>query len=1384
MLFKTDEETLSSKLLSRVYTSGFVMISAVAILFGISIYLKIFEVSNTLKSSNFRSYTYVKNHFNSIIDNIDLLYRYLEIEKSDDILKDLVTKNGNINGIYISDKDGKILKSYQVGDTHELEGSISKFWKKDFGNNELYMSNFHQKDSTTPFSIIAIQKDEDIVLAKANINNALERIYNDQHFKTNSFLIDSKGLMLSINPEDKTIKNNNIYDTYRINHDWRNDDSIHISVNSITGKLEFYSISYDKTLNTGIVTTLVFYEMFYEYFFVPIIIFIGLILVALMFYKDINLIKFDIITPFNNLMAFISGLKVGEIIDNTRDLYAKKEFRTISENFLELHTRLNTVQSSLAEYKERQKLVFEGSAIIILFLDPYTGQITEASEAAVNFYGYDKGRLLSMDIFDLEILNPYESSAQQILAAYDNVDLYQTKHKLKNGDIRIVEIKSTMIKTYGHNFYFVVIKDVTKQQLLIENTKQEIKKIIDSPLLVINFDVSNLWIIKNISNNVASILGYDVEDFLSKDTSFAFITHKDDFITLTNDINHGIKTQNYSVKGEEFSRLCRLRTKDSGYEWFKVSVSMQFIDGEINEVTLFFINFSDVKKKEIIYNETINRYKNIVNAASDMVWEWDINRDVYKFSNKFANILGYKQISELDPINLSTLQSMMHKIDFAKYQNCILEYMGGASDSFSVDVRFKTLFGDYVCLAIKGKSISRDSSGTPTYICGIMEDVTENRKYRSQLELLASVFSYSREGITITDLKGRIIDANDAFVEITGYTREEALNQNPRILKSGKHDDNFYRAMWSDLNKTGFWRGEIWNRRKNGEIYPSILTISAVKNTDGEVIHYVAIFSDISHIKENEARLEKIAHFDALTKLPNRFLLMDRLKQAMARTKRNSSKILVAYLDLDGFKNVNDTYGHHYGDALLVEVSKNMNNVLRDADTVARLGGDEFVAVIADIDKDSSIVMLNRLLECVSKEIIINNQVIQISTSIGATFYPQSKDIDSDGLLRQADFAMYQAKLNGKNKYYFFDENETELTGQYDSAKNNFDISSALKNNEIYLVYQPRVDIKNGKIMSFDAMSIWKHPSQGLVLCNTFLPFILNQDSFNKFGVWVIKTALLESNKWSQNIPVSVNLSLSQLASDEIKNVIFEISQDSNFDLSRLSIDVIGISDSSELKSNIEIIKEYEGYGIKFIIDDFDSLHSTIQILKEIPNSEIRLDEKLPSKISQDMTNLNILEGIYDVMHEYSRRILIKGVDDIVAYKVLSQIGYVYMQGNFISEPLLSDEVDGFLSNFKAENIPAVSAKTSLNEYKFAIWHSIMIENFIEGINSDNLYSFDTEAYAKEFSDFIENVENIDFHIEIYKEIIESLDSPKENMDDFVILLKNMKNELTKKFFG
>jgi diguanylate cyclase (GGDEF)-like protein/PAS domain S-box-containing protein len=573
-------------------------------------------------------------------------------------------------------------------------------------------------------------------------------------------------------------------------------------------------------------------------------------------------------------------------------------------------------------------------------------------------------------------------------------------------------------------------------------------------------------------------------------------------------------------------------------------------------------------------------------------------------------------------------------------------------------------------------------------LIGTNSDITERKLAETKLQLAASVFEHAREAIMISGIDGTIIDINEAFTRITGYSREEAIGQNPRILSSGRQDRAFYQAMWGALTAQGHWSGEIWNRHKDGHVYAELLTISAVRDRQGNAHQYVALFSDITAIKEHQSQLEHIAHFDALTNLPNRLLLADRLQQAMAQAQRRSQKVAVAYLDLDGFKNVNDQYGHDVGDQLLVRLATCMKDTLREGDTLARLGGDEFVAVLIDLDGiESCMPLLSRLLEAGASPVQMSMGVLQGSVSIGVTFYPQDLDVEADQLLRQADQAMYQAKLAGKNRYHVFDAvQDSTMRVHHESLER---IRVALAQDEFVLHFQPKVNMRNGKVIGAEALVRWQHPEKGLLSPVKFLPVIEESLLAVELGEWVINAALSQIEAWHDlglDLTVSVNIGARQLQQvDFVTRLRAILAKHPQVNPMRLELEVLETSALADMEQVSQVIEECRQIGVKFALDDFGTGYSSLTYLKRLRVEILKIDQSFVRDMLIDPDDLAILEGVIGLAAAFKREVIAEGVETVAHGTALLQLGCELAQGYGIARPMPAEQMSAWIDTWEPD---------------------------------------------------------------------------------------------------
>jgi diguanylate cyclase (GGDEF)-like protein/PAS domain S-box-containing protein len=577
----------------------------------------------------------------------------------------------------------------------------------------------------------------------------------------------------------------------------------------------------------------------------------------------------------------------------------------------------------------------------------------------------------------------------------------------------------------------------------------------------------------------------------------------------------------------------------------------------------------------------------------------------------------------------------------------------------------------------------RTGDGTIGGIIIFAEDVTQQKQAEEHLRQAASVFTHASEGILVTDVEGKIIDVNDMFSRTTGYSREEALGRNPRLLKSGLQGPEFYAAMWRAIKEKGQWSGEIWNRNKSGNVYAEMLTISTVKDGSGKILQYVALFSDITLLKEHEQQLEHVTHFDALTGLPNRALFGDRLRQAMAQSSRKKQLLTVAYLDLDGFKAINDRHGHELGNLFLEAVAHNMKQALREGDTLSRLAGDEFAAVMPDMAKVSACEpMLNRLLEAAQKPVNVGGSLMHVSASVGVTFYPQADEIDADQLLRQADQAMYQAKLAGRNRYHTFDPiQDRSARGHHEELAH---IAEALKAHEFVLYYQPKVNLRTGVVIGAEALIRWQHPKQGLLLPASFLPVIENHRLSVEVGDWVIDTALTQMERWQANgidIPVSVNVSAMQLQQEDfVEHLRARLKAHGNIKPRRLELEILETSALQDVTQVSKVIEACREFGVLFALDDFGTGYSSLTYLKRLPADILKIDQSFVRDILEDIESLSILEGILGLATAFHRKVIAEGVETVEHELLLLQLGCEWGQGYGIARPMPAESLPDWMA--------------------------------------------------------------------------------------------------------
>jgi len=749
--------------------------------------------------------------------------------------------------------------------------------------------------------------------------------------------------------------------------------------------------------------------------------------------------------------------------------------------------------------------------------------------------------------------------------------------------------------------------------------------------------------------------------------------------------------RNSKEKAEEMIKIA-IQNKSHRFEWahcskyredFPVEVLLSLI--KIDQKDMLIVvwrDLSKLKQAEKITQETSERLTNALNAGLMGTWNVNLRTGIDTRDAPLNKLIGLSEKSSTQPVE--DWFKYVHPDDADEMNLAWEQAINSESGLYETEHRLIRKDGKVIWVYDRGQMI-RDGNGQVEYAVGAVVDITTRKESQEKLQLSSRVFNSTSEGITITDANKVIIDINPAFSDITGYSREEAIGQNPSILSSGKQSPEFYKEMWQKINEEGHWQGEIWNRKKSGEVYAELLTISSLKDAKGNITNYVGVFTDITHSKLQQDDIKKMAHYDALTNLPNRTLLIDRFNQAIAHSKRADTLLAVCFLDLDDFKPVNDTFGHNAGDKLLIEVAHRLESAVRDEDTVSRLGGDEFSFLLGDIKSTTQCYeLLERIIQSISATYVIDEQPINISASVGVSIYPLD-DVELDVLLRHADQAMYQAKQEGKNSYQFFDVDEAQKIAN--KQRQLQEIQHALINNELCMYYQPKVNMVSGDIIGVEALIRWQHPDKGLIPPIEFLPILDDTELELQIGEWVIDQGLTQLellNDHDIEIEVSVNVSSNQFLNASFFGDLNDaLDQHRNIDSRYFQLEVLESSALGNLDQINHIIKACRNeLGVSIALDDFGTGYSSLSHLSKLPADTIKIDQGFVRDVLDDPNDFAIIDGVVGLASSFNKKLIAEGVETTEHGLMLLLMGCNDAQGYAISRPMPASELVDWIKDY------------------------------------------------------------------------------------------------------
>jgi diguanylate cyclase (GGDEF)-like protein/PAS domain S-box-containing protein len=683
-------------------------------------------------------------------------------------------------------------------------------------------------------------------------------------------------------------------------------------------------------------------------------------------------------------------------------------------------------------------------------------------------------------------------------------------------------------------------------------------------------------------------------------------------------------------------------------------------------------------------NEELRRHQHLLNEAQRLgqlgIWELNLNSGEFKLSDEMFQIFG------LDRKSCITYQNLVDAIHPDDHDMVNLAQTKSLESKQPYDIQYRLLLaGAHVkwVRALCGSDL--DVYGKPVRSVGMVQDITAQKLAEETLRI-ASIAFESQESLVITDADGVILRVNQAFTKSTGYAADEVVGQTPRLLKSGRHDEGFYRRMWKSIMQTGSWHGEIWDRRKDGVVYPKLLTITAVKGNDGAVTHYVGSHIDITERKVAEEKIQNLAFYDYLTNLPNRRLLMDRLQHALVSSVRSGRHGALLFMDLDNFKAINDTLGHAIGDLLLQQVAQRLISCVRESDTVARLGGDEFVVMLEGLGEDpleaaaGTEAFGEKILAILNQPYVLATHELHSTPSVGATLF-HGHARGAEELLKQADIAMYQAKRAGRNSLRFFDPKMQDAINA--NAILEEELRKALESGQLQLHYQIQVD-GSCHAVGVEALIRWMHPERGPVSPVQFIPLAEKAGLIMPIGDWVLETACAQLNAWqhdvlARDLILAVNVSARQFHQSNFAAKVRAVLQRHAVRPARLKLELtesLLLEDVDDAIATMNALKEI---GVQFSLDDFGTGYSSLQYLKRLPLDQLKIDQSFVRDIATDSSDKSIVSTIIAMARSLNLGVIAEGVETEEQRQFLLDSGCTHYQGYLFGRPLPIEQFEALL---------------------------------------------------------------------------------------------------------
>jgi len=779
-----------------------------------------------------------------------------------------------------------------------------------------------------------------------------------------------------------------------------------------------------------------------------------------------------------------------------------------------------------------------------------------------------------------------------------------------------------------------------------------------------------------------------VKDLESKyifvNEAYANIFCEDSAVILTkDDHNFFSKDDQFIIESQKSTDTKEKIFIDGVYKTFRVvkkpyykNANIIGIVGVLLDITDYEVEKNNLKKLE----DGLSKAQQLANIGH---WELDLVENQLFWSDEVYRIFGLK-VQEFGATYEAFLKHI-HPDDIELVNNT---YNESVKNKQGYNVTHRIIRKNGEIGFVEERCLHElNTKGEVIRSIGTVHDITKIKQVENDLMLAKNVFENMHDSVIITDSKQNIVSVNEAFTKLTGYNDDEVIGNNPRILSSGWHDDTFYKTIWDEVSKNGQWEGEIVDRKKNGKTFTSELKISSVFNEEGTLTNYLAISSDISRKKEQEKLIHNLAYFDSLTDLPNRILFEERVSSRLPICNRNSQKMAIFFIDMDNFKNVNDTLGHSYGDEFLIEVSKRIKSVLQEQDTLARQGGDEFTVLIEDIDSIENIAQVaQKIVEVFQRPLYLDSCKVLTSVSMGISIYPDDGQ-NYNELMKAADTAMYQVKATGKKHYQFYRSSMNEAVLQRINIENN--LHNSIENNELFLEYQPKVDTKNNKVYGMEALVRWQQPEQGLIRPDQFISVAEDTGQIYDIGLWVFKQAIFdlkEFHKLDNTLIMSINISSKQLENEKFVSDISALVEEVGIAEKYIELEITESHIMDNIQKALLILKEIDAKGFHVSIDDFGTGYSSLSYLKSLPAHTIKIDRSFVLDIVEDEDDRSIVASIIAMANALGKDVIAEGSETQGHVDTLAKLMCHKIQGYYFSKPLRIEKFKEYLHNFNSQS--------------------------------------------------------------------------------------------------